>query len=124
MESEVLAYVVSNDGVICHLPVTSELLSLLEQLKQGGAKGRRGGPDEGAIVGELAQALKRAMHPLVSLACEDSSQEDARGDTRQFLLFGQALKSDVSLSVGTWTGEDALPLDPQGHTEACEWFEG
>jgi hypothetical protein len=77
MESEILAYVVSNDGVICHLPVTSELLSLLEQLKQGGAKERRGGPDEGARVGELVQVLKRAMHPPVSLACEDSSQEGA-----------------------------------------------
>ncbi len=70
MESEVLAYVVSNDGVICHLPVTSELLSLLEQLKQGGS-------DEGAIVGELVQVLKRAMHPPESLACEDGSQEGA-----------------------------------------------
>jgi hypothetical protein len=67
MESEVLAYVVSNDGVICHLPVTSELLSLLEQLKQGGAKERRGGSDEGAIVGELAQVLKRAMQAVPSV---------------------------------------------------------
>lgn len=77
MESEVLAYVVSNDGVICHLPVTSELLSLLEQLKQRGAKERRRGSDEGAIVGELVQVLKRAMHPPESLVCEDSSQEGA-----------------------------------------------
>ena len=75
MELEVLAYVVYSDGEIRHLPVTSELLSLLEQLKQGGAKEHRGGPDEGATVGQLVQVLKKIMHTPVSLACEDSSHE-------------------------------------------------
>jgi hypothetical protein len=62
MEPEVLAYVVDSNGMVRHLSVTEELLSLLEQLKQQDAKERLGGPDAGATIGQLAQMLKRVMH--------------------------------------------------------------
>lgn len=62
MEPGVFAYVVDSNGMVRHLPVTEELLSLLEQLKQQEAKERLGGPDAGATIGQLVQMLKRVMH--------------------------------------------------------------
>lgn len=62
MEPEVLAYVVDSNGMVRHLSMPTELLSLLEQLKQQEAKEHQGGPDAGATIGQLVQVLKRVIH--------------------------------------------------------------
>ena len=78
MELEVFAYAVDSTGMVRHLPVTEELLSLLEQLKQQEAKERRG-PDAGATIGQWVQMLKRVMHTTpVSLTDEEIRGRSSR----------------------------------------------
>lgn len=60
MKSELVAYLIRSDGIVCELP-TEGLLAPLHQLTQQSATAGQGVPADSAAVYEFLHALKQMM---------------------------------------------------------------